>query len=319
MMSEQDFHATATSAGASATQLAAAYPADTRAAAHATRAFAAPTSAAHAASEAAAPSWHDTIPDARLRDWAREKGWRDPVAALESHHALERLMGAERTGRTVVLPSENATPEEVQAFRARLGVPDSAEGYALPLPANTPAGFARTAAQWMHEAGVPAQSASLLAQRWNAHLVQQQQAATQAQHAAAQARAAEDAAQLDALKSEWGNQYDANAEHARRAALRFGPGATDAERDAQLQKIERALGPAAYLRFMSGLGKRLGEHALIGSGDAGAPGGTPETARSRIAELKADRAWTAAYVAGDAGKAAEMSRLHRVAFGEETD
>lgn len=41
---------------------------------------------------------------------------------------------------------------------------------------------------------------------------------------------------------------------------------------------------------------------------------TPGEARSRIAALRADRAWTAAYVNGDGAKQAEMSRLHRLAF-----
>lgn len=42
---------------------------------------------------------------------------------------------------------------------------------------------------------------------------------------------------------------------------------------------------------------------------------TEQQARDRIAQLRADRAWTAAYVAGDTAKAAEMNRLHSIAFG----
>jgi hypothetical protein len=252
--------------------------------------------------------WYAALPDEQLRRWAQAKGWKDPLAAVESNYNLERMIGAERAGRMVAVPGENASPEELRNFRARIGVPDSAEGYALAVPEGAPADFARTAAGWMHEAGIPARSAGVLAQRWNEHL-----ANAQAQDRARMRAQSEN--ELAQLRSEWGGSFEANADRARRAALHFLP-ARDAEaRTALMGKLEQSLGTATFLRFMAKAGLGLAEHRLISSGDAGLSGHySPGDARARIAQLRADRAWTASYIAGDAGKAAEMNRLHRMAF-----
>ena len=98
-----------------------------------------PMAAPAAASTAAAPpaaadtpaAWYDGIADETIRRWAQAKGWKDPLAAVESNYNLERLMGNERAGRLVTLPGENASAEEMRAFHSRLGVPDTPEGYAL--------------------------------------------------------------------------------------------------------------------------------------------------------------------------------------------
>lgn len=258
--------------------------------------------------EAASPAWYESLPDEQLRRWAQAKGWKDALSAVESNYNLERMMGAERAGRMVAVPGENASEEEVRNFRARIGVPDNAEGYALAVPEGAPDDFARTAAGWMHEAGVPARSAGVLAQRWNEHLAQsraQEQARVRAQSEN----------ELAQLKGEWGGQFDANADRARRAALHFLPAPDAQARTALMGKMEQSLGTATFLRFMAKVGLGLSEHRLISSGDAGLLGHySPGEARERIAQLRADRAWTASYVAGDAAKAAEMNRLHRMAF-----
>ena len=255
--------------------------------------------------------WYTGIADENIRRWAQGKGWKDPLAAVESNYNLERLIGLDRAGRTLVLPREDAAPEELQAFRSRLGVPESPEGYQLPVPEGAPEDFAHTAAQWMHEAGVPAKSAEQLVTRWNAHL-------DAAQRAGEQHHQVESAAQLDALKGEWGSNFEVNAEHARRAALHFLPAPEGTERLRMMAQVERAMGTGNFMRFMAKVGRGLGEHQMVQSGESGGHGAlAPGEARARIAELRADRAWTASYIAGDAGKAAEMNRLHRMAFPSE--
>jgi len=252
-------------------------------------------------------SWTHALPE-DLREWAQTKGWRDPLAAVESNYHLEKLIGLSKAGRTLVVPFEDAPPAEVRAFRARLGVPDTPEGYQLPVPPGAPAEFARTASTWLHEAGVPAKAAAQLAARWNEH-------AATAHAQAEQHYAAESAAQLRAIQAEWGSDYERNLEVARRAALHFLPAADAAAREQQLGKLERALGAAAFLRFMHGVGSGLGEHAMVSSGSPGGPDLlAPDAARRRIAALRADSAWSAAYAGGDAAKRAEMTRLHRMAY-----
>ena len=68
---------------------------------------------------------------------------------------------------------------------------------------------------------------------------------------------------------------------------------------------------------MARIGRSQGE-AAFNKGDGGSNqfGMTPAQAQARIGELKADRAWTQKYVAGDADARAEFQRLHQLAFPE---
>jgi hypothetical protein len=82
-----------------------------------------------------------------------------------------------------------------------------------------------------------------------------------------------------------------------------------------MQKMERAIGKAQTLRFLAGIGQGLTEHSLVQNNEAGGGANlTPAEAKTRISALRSDRAWTAAYIAGDPAKQAEMNRLHRMAF-----
>jgi hypothetical protein len=73
------------------------------------------------APNAEATGWRDTLPD-DLKGWAEK--FDSPATALKSHRELEKKLG-----KSVTLPGKDATPEEVQAFHKKLGVPDSAAEY----------------------------------------------------------------------------------------------------------------------------------------------------------------------------------------------
>ena len=78
------------------------------------------------APKAEATGWRDTLPD-DLKGWAEK--FDSPATALKSYRELEKKLG-----KSVTLPGKDATPEEVQAFHKKLGVPDSAAEYKLTLP-----------------------------------------------------------------------------------------------------------------------------------------------------------------------------------------
>lgn len=69
-----------------------------------------------------------------LREDLKEFG-----SASEAWSALVDLKG--RADRSIELPGEDATPEEVAAFNKRLGRPDGPEGYGLAKPADWPEGL----------------------------------------------------------------------------------------------------------------------------------------------------------------------------------
>jgi hypothetical protein len=234
-----------------------------------------------------------------VRVWAEAKGFKDPLAAAESAYNLEKLIGFDRAGKTVVIPDDNATPEQRQAFMQKLGVPASPDGYGIKVPEGAPDAFAKNAAQWMHEAGIPAKAGEALASKYN-EFVTAQQAEAQT------AFAARSEQEFTGLKSEWGQAFDQNIELGKRAALQFIPGSPE-ERAATLQALEQTLGTGKLLKLMASIGSGLGEHKLHADGGGGIM--TPAQAQQRIAELKSNKEWSTAYLSGDKTKAKELTDL----------
>ncbi|MBU7436512.1 hypothetical protein [Paraburkholderia fungorum] len=273
-----------------------------------------------AASPSAAPApspapagggeWYSGIADESTRTWVAAKGWKDPGALAESAYNLEKLIGHEKAGRTVVIPGDDAKPEEIAAYRAKIGVPESAADYKLPVPEGTPPEFANEASKWFHEAGIPPKQAQALTARWNEF-----SAATQkAQDQAFVTKADQD---FTKVVGDWGQEADANLEAGRRAAREFVPAATPDERAGLMQKIERAVGTETMLKMFAAIGKGLGEHRAVGGEGGGFGAMTQAAAQQKIAELKSDKAWTASYIAGDKAKSAEFQRLFEIAYPEQ--
>lgn len=245
-------------------------------------------------------AWFAGIQNQEVRTWAEAKGFKDPLAVAESAYNLEKLIGFDKAGKTVVLPDENSSPETRQAFLQKLGVPEKADGYKLPVPEGQSDAFAKEAANWFHENGIPAKAAEGLTQKFNEYA-----AAQQAQQM--QAFAAKSEQEFTGLKTEWGAAFDQNIELGKRAAMQFIPGTAE-ERAATLQALEQSLGTGKLLKLMANIGQGLGEHKVVG-GESGAGLMTPAQANQRIAELKSNKDWSSAYLSGDKSKAKELQDL----------
>lgn len=102
------------------------------------------------------------------------------------------------------------------AVYAKLGRPDTAEGYELPVPEGDTGEFAKTSSAWMHEAGLNKSQAQALAGKWNEHVAAQ----NAAQQAAIQKQSETDMA---SVKQSWGADYDKNASVVSRAVNAFAP------------------------------------------------------------------------------------------------
>ena len=252
----------------------------------------------------AGDAWYSGIQNQDVRVWAEAKGFKDPLAAAESAYNLEKLIGFDRAGKTVVMPDENSSPEQRAAFMQKLGVPETVEGYKLPVPKGQSDEFAKTAANWFHEQGIPAKAAEGLTNKFNEYAASQQAAQEQAFLAKSEQ-------EFGALKGEWGAAYDQNLELGKRAALQFIPG-TPEQRAAALGAMEKAMGTGALLKFMAQVGQGLGEGKVHMDGMGGGVM-TPAQANQRIAELKSNKEWSSAYLAGDKTKAKEMTDLINMA------
>lgn len=275
----------------------------------------APGAAAPAASPApAAPApasnepWFSGVQSPDLKTWIEAKGFKDPAAVAESAWNLEKLIGHEKAGRTLVLPKDDASPEDMRAFFTKLGVPEKPDGYNLPVPQGGDPEFSKKAAEWFHEAGVPPKQAAMLAEKFNAFVGE----STTAQEAA---HAANTQKEFGEVMAAWGKDADANVEVFKRAVAQFVPAGSDNERQELVNKIELAIGTKATMMLFANVGKGLGEHKVVdGSSSGGSFGMSPAAAQARIKALQSDTAWATRYINGGAAEKAEFAELFKVAY-----
>jgi hypothetical protein len=204
---------------------------------------AAPAPGAPAAPAAPAAAWTDAL-DADGKAFVEARGFKSPADALK---ALR----------------DNAPPA-------------SADKYELPVPEGEDPAFAQSVAPLMHKAGLSAAQAKVLAEGWNElQAAERAKAAEAAQAAEREAGALAEREEAE-LKREWGQAFDANAEHGRRAVAQFVPGDTAAKQRA-MQALEGVIGYAGMMRMFSGIGQLIKEDTAHGLGQR--PGASAVDAR----------------------------------------
>lgn len=150
---------------------------------------------------------------------------------------------------------------EAPAVDPKMVVPETADGYQLPVPEGDDGAFAKTAAAWFHEAGIPPAQAEKLAAKWNEFAASQQKVTADAE-AAKEAQAEATYKEQDAaLRKEWGDKYDANIELGKRAYREFG-----FDQDL-VDAMEAKVGPAKLFKLFARLGQKIGEDTALGVGN----------------------------------------------------
>lgn len=254
------------------------------------------------ATTAPAP-WYGNDLDPATTQWVQAKNIPDARSALTSYHNLEKLLGAEKAGRALVPPRDDAPPEEWSAFYGKIGRPETVDGYKLGVPEGQNGDFAKTAATWFHEANVTNKQAETLASKWNEF---------NAQHVASQEQKfqAEANADVEALKREWGPSFEPNVELARRAAREAGLPQDKA------QAIERAIGLAQATKLFAHFGEQYRESPIKG-GEGAAAGrfaASPESAKAEIAQLRMDQSFATRLTSNDTAAIEKWNALHKLAF-----
>lgn len=238
--------------------------------------------------------------------YVQNKGWASPLEAVRSYQNLEKLLGADRAGRTVVLPDEKASPEDMGKFYERLGRPAEPAGYNLKIPeVGGSKDFATAAAAKFHELGLSTKQGEALAEWWNS----QSEGIKASQEAAQAAKFQEDD---QALRKEWGAAFDQNLLKARTFVQGMGFKAD------MIDQLQAAWGHKATMEFFHNLGGRMGEADFV----SGQPQGftaamTPAQAQAKIHALRQDRAFVGRYMKNDVEAVSEMKRLHAWAYPEE--
>lgn len=258
-----------------------------------------------------APAWYEGIEDQGAVAWAKTRGYKldDPVDAAKhamlGHYNAEKLIGLDRAGRTVVMPKEDATPEEITAFRSKLGVPAAATEYKLP-EAMREDPVAKAFVEVAHKAGYTQKHLDPVFE----FVAHQSEALAAQQEQQIEARAQAD---VETLRKEWGQEFELRSEAARRAVRELGMTPEEAS------TLEASLGVKRTAELFFQIGKGLLEDKAEGMGGhsgAGAKFGlSPVEAKGRIGALTNDKEFGKRLMAGDAQAKSEWDRLHQIAFG----
>lgn len=257
--------------------------------------------------------WYSEFKDPDTKAWLgsfKEGTYPDPESLAIKAFNLERFMGAEKAGRGVILPKPDAKPEEWQAFWKKTGaVPDKPDGYKIDEAlAKDP--MVIKLRDHAHKIGMPAQ---FLQETLNWY-GQEAKAMMEAQAAEFEQRGEAD---MQKLHTDWGASYDAKVEAGRRAAKMFIPHNNPEELENLIHRMEGAIGTYATMNIFANIGERISEHGFVdGDGTSAGGGITPEGARLRIRELKADTEWASKFAAGDADARREWDKLHKIGYPE---
>jgi hypothetical protein len=229
--------------------------------------------------QASGGDWLDAI-DPESAAFARTKGWEDLDAVIRSYQNLESLLGSDRAGRTIVLPSSEGDTEALSEIYDRLGRPTEAGGYQLEregAPVDGP--LLDWYRKLAYESGLSQRQAVALFDAWGV------MAASQVEASNRRAQWESDSAQ-EALREKWGRRYESRVASAQRAARRFGGD--------EAATLEQAIGYGPMTEFLARIGDALGEDALpAGEGRTGF-GLSPDEARYSYAQRKRDPEFVAA-------------------------
>ena len=225
-------------------------------------------------------NWRTSLPDDLKNEKVFEsipgKDWSEAGPLLAKNYLqAQRLVGADK----LILPTERSTPEEIAAFRTKLGVPAKPEEYGIKLPdglTEDRLDKARVDA-WrkeMHDAGIPKAAAERLMSKY----LSDEFGATQA---AAQARVKELENHELSLKAELGVKFDEKLNNARYALKQFG--------SEKLAEILDSTGLGSHpevVKLFAAIGEKLSDDSARGGGGGGGnPLASPETAQHALNEF----------------------------------
>lgn len=245
-------------------------------------------------------NWTDGLSE-DFQGLVQNKGWSGVQDVLTSYANLEKFAGGAKN--LLEMPGDDATPEMMDAFYAKLGRPGSPEEYSFQAPDDADAELDTWFRQAAHKHGLSDSQAASLYNEWN-----EMSAGRLEQIMTSQAENSERA--IADLKKEWGQGFDTQIDSGKRAVAALG------YNEESLQGLEEKLGTADMLKLFATIGSKMGEDTFEGGprSDNSGFGITPAAAKQQIAELKGDKAFMDRYLTGDKAAVAKYQRLMEAAY-----
>jgi hypothetical protein len=197
--------------------------------------------------------------------------FKDSKSLAKSYVNLEKTLGKNK----VVLPGENATQAEIDAFHVQLGRPENADGYQFSvlegLPEGTSIDEVPMVKEWLHKAGVSQQQGDLLFKMYMENkLLGEKMQKEEADKALAESTVK--------LRSEFGAQFDEKVALAKKAYEAF---KTDGDEDFWK---EHGNNPAVIRKYAK-IGEAMADDKLLGGTHVTS---TPGQAQAEIDSIVGD-------------------------------
>jgi hypothetical protein len=219
-------------------------------------------------------TWRDGIAE-DLRTHPSLADFKD-IGSLAKSYIETKAMVGKRTDGLVKIPGEQATAEEVAAWRKAIGVPDKPDGYTVRLPEGVSVHEETLNAfrQKAHELGITPKQAEALVQ-FDIERYQSSQRRSHETSAAAKTEAEK------ALRSEWGPQFDTRLALTQRFVEQYGgEGMID-----ELEVNGKANSPK-LIRLLEKIATEYHERGLV-RGESTAK--RTEEIQARLAQIQADK------------------------------
>ena len=252
--------------------------------------------------------WYDTAPD-EVKGYIQNKGWDDPIKAVNSYQELEKFKGASED-QLLKLPKDPNAEGAFDAIYDKLGRPVAPDKYEIKLPEGVQVDEQRLngAREIAHKLGLNQKQFEELA-KFDAEYYSTSLKAMQEQNAQKQE------ADYQALVKEWGSNASEREELSRRGLRSVLPQGSNAEE--LTAAIEQAIGTANTLKLFANVGEKLSREDRINEPNGAKPFGyTAEQAKADrktlMAELQADPVRLKAYNEGKGTDIEKMQRLNKI-------
>jgi hypothetical protein len=194
-------------------------------------------------------NWRDTITDPDLRKVAER--FNSPTDAVKSIADLRKRESIPR------VPGKDATEEEVSAYRKAIGVPDTPDEYKFEMPEGVEATDRDKAIQSMfakafHENGITGQAATNLQKALNEFAVQEMESTINADKNYVKQTE-------DALRQEWGDDYERNVSLGTRAAKEMFGADFEAAKHIEMKDGRFLLDHPVLIKAIAGIGAEMNE------------------------------------------------------------
>ena len=222
------------------------------------------------------------------------KGWENADALISSYRELEKHIGADKND-FIRMPkvADGETPDYSEVF-ARLGRPETAEGYEL-----ADSDFAKAARETLFKNGITKSQAKELESWITEYSANAQKAAEEARSAELDLKAKN---AIESLKKEWGADFEKNQALAQSAVREFGIS------DEVLDALGDAAGADVVSKLFLALAKQSDSNAPLTGYKSGGDE-SKEMAALKLSEMRNDATIMQKLIDGDQKVNDEFNRL----------